>query len=126
VRCLLDTHALVWSLAKPGRLPKSVREIVEDPANDVFASAASAWEIGIKAALGKIQFPLAILDKAVSEAGFVELPVSLRHAMAIRDLPMHHRDPFDRLLVAQALREGLVLLTRDEVLSSYGVRTFWG
>jgi PIN domain nuclease of toxin-antitoxin system len=126
VRYLLDTHALIWALSEPSRLPTNVRTAIEDPRNDIHVSAASAWEIGIKAGLGKIDFPLESLEGAIGEAGFVELPVCVRHAVAIKELPSHHRDPFDRLLVAQAALDELVLVTRDRQLSAYNVRTLWG
>jgi len=126
MRCLLDTHALIWALSEAKKLPKNVRSMVEDPENEIFVSAASAWEIAIKSALGKIEFPLVDLGRAAAAAGLVELPVCLRHAVAVRDLPMHHRDPFDRILVVQALQENLYLVTHDPVLASYGVRTMWG
>ena len=125
MRYLLDTHALIWALSEPSRLPGSVMAIVEGDKNEIYASAASAWEISIKAGLGKIDFPLDALDDAVAAAGFIEMPVCVRHAVAIKSLPTHHRDPFDRLLIAQALLEGLILVTRDRQLGAYPVRIQW-
>ena len=115
----------MWALADPERLGAVAREALEDPAHEVFASAASIWEIAIKAGLGKIEFPLDALAPSMSAAGVTELPVSIRHATAVRDLPAHHRDPFDRMLVAQAIVEGLVLVSRDRQLGAYGVRIVW-
>ncbi|MBI5510860.1 MAG: type II toxin-antitoxin system VapC family toxin [Deltaproteobacteria bacterium] len=122
---LLDTHALIWALQEPKKLGKGARGALESGQNVVWVSAASAWEIAIKAGYGKIRFPLAALPEALGDAGFVELAVNLRHTIVVKDLPPIHRDPFDRLLVAQALEEGLVLITHDEALSAYQVRTLW-
>ena len=99
---LLDTHALLWALESPQRLPAGIRAAIEDTENDVFASAASAWEIAIKQSLGKLPVPRADLLGTLRRANLTELPVTLRHAQATRSLPLIHRDPFDRMLVAQA------------------------
>ena len=115
----------MWALSDPERLGRLARRVLEDPASEALASAASVWEIAIKASLGKIDFPLSELAPSLSAAGLGELPVDVRHATAVRHLPAHHRDPFDRMLVAQALVEGLVLVTRDRELGAYGVRTVW-
>jgi PIN domain nuclease of toxin-antitoxin system len=123
---LLDTHALIWALSDPDRLSDTARNAIEDPKNEIYVSAVSAWEIGIKAGLGKIEFPLDDLPSSMVDAGFSELPVSVRHAIAVKELPQHHRDPFDRLLIAQALQEGLVVVTRDSQLAAYPVKTLGG
>lgn len=121
MRLLLDTHILLWSLAAPERIGQSARAEIEDPANLVMFSAASIWEIAIKAALRRPDFdfdPYLVLSEA-AEIGFVELPISSRAAAMVRDLPPHHQDPFDRLLVAQALSEPAQLLTADSKLQPY-------
>ena len=122
MRLLLDTHLLLWAVAKSRRLPKEARRLLEDPANDVFFSAASVWEIVIKAALRKPDFAVDVplLLPALAEMGFVELPISGAHAERLATLPALHRDPFDRMLVAQSLAEPLVLLTNDGLLAGYG------
>ena len=126
MRLLLDTHALLWALATPARLPARTASAIRDPANAVFVSAASVWEIAIKAALGKLTADLDEVARTSIEVGFEELPVTLAHARRVRELPARHRDPFDRMLVAQALEEGLTIATRDVVIKEYGVPTHWG
>jgi PIN domain nuclease of toxin-antitoxin system len=118
---LLDTHLLIWALVQPDRLAAPLREILEDPGHEVLFSAASLWEIAIKAALGRADFKVApseILSAAL-ETGFAELPVRAAAALKVADLPLHHRDPFDRLLVAQALTEPARLYTADAALEPY-------
>ena len=122
MKILLDTHVLLWCLAAPERLRPSVRTQIEDPDNTVYASAASAWEIEIKAALGKLQAPADLADQ-LRLRRFIELPVHVRHVRALRTLPPLHRDPFDRLLVAQAIVDDLSLVTRDERVRAYPVRS---
>lgn len=121
MRLLLDTHALLWALDTPARLRPTTRAALEDPANTVLVSAASAWEISIKQALGRLEFPLARFDALLAEAGFTPLPINTAHAVTAGQLPPHHRDPFDRMLVAQALREDAVLVTDDAAMGPYGV-----
>ncbi len=122
MRILVDTHLLLWAAASSRRLPREARRLMEDRENEVFYSAASLWEIAIKASLRKADFKveLAMLRPALTEMGFVELPVSGAHAEKLGDLPHHHKDPFDRMLVAQSLSEPLVLLTNDAQLGGYG------
>jgi len=122
MRLLVDTHLLLWAAARSRRLPKEARLLLEEPANEVFFSAASLWEIVIKAALRKPDFKVdvTLLRPALSEMGFAELPVSGTHAERLASLPPIHKDPFDRMLVAQSLAEPLVLLTNDGVLADYG------
>ncbi len=118
---LLDTHVLLWALDAPERLPQDVVAQIEAPETTVYFSAASIWEIAIKTSLGKIDFhysPEAIAQ-AARETGFVELPVSAAHGAKVAHLPLHHRDPFDRLLVAQALLMPAQLLTADSALVPY-------
>jgi len=117
---LLDTHALLWWLADDPSLPATARSFVADTHNLVFLSAAVVWEIRIKQALGKLDIPVDF-HEALSREPFTELPISVEHAHAIADLPMHHRDPFDRILVAQAKVEGMTIVTRDPVFKKYGV-----
>lgn len=117
---LLDSHALLWALHDPRRLSaKTIREI-ENPARTVFYSAASAWEIELKASRGKLKLPDEWLSVA-EETGFRELPITAAEARASARLPWHHSDPFDRVLVAQALEHGLRIATRDSLIKPYGV-----
>ncbi len=118
---LLDSNVLFWLNSDPGRVPAGV--IAElDAAEAVYFSAASAWELAIKQSLGKLRMSGSI-SAFVERAGFLELAVTTKFAEAAAQLPMHHRDPFDRLIVAQAMSEGLVLITSDRRLASYGVKT---
>lgn len=118
---LLDTHTFVWW--DNDKLPKRVVARIRR-ADEVFVSAATAWEITIKSALGKIAVRAALAD-ALADYGFKELPISIAHAEAVRQLPNLHRDPFDRMLVAQASVEGLALVSSDEVLTGYPVQVVW-
>lgn len=122
MRLLLDTHVLLWWVEEDARLTDDVRSRLADPENTVVVSAVSAAEIAIKRAIGKLGGAPApvILD----EAGFDELPLTAGHATWLEGLPLHHRDPFDRMLVAQALAEGLVLVTVDEKVRQYDVPVF--
>ena len=126
-RILLDTHLLIWALDEFERLPAAVRDAIEDPDNDVVFSAVSIWEIAIKVHLGRIDFavrPDEIAAAAIA-TGFAELPLRWQAAAAIASLPMHHRDPFDRAIVAQAMTEPVNLYTVDQKLAPYSalVRT---
>ena len=117
---LLDTHALLWWLDDPALLSDEARGAIGDGRNVVFVSAAVAWEIAIKSGLGKLDAP-ADLESAMASNRFRPLPVTIAHALAVRDLPPHHRDPFDRLLIAQAIQEGLRLVSRDPEVKKYDV-----
>jgi len=120
---LLDTHVLLWALGSPDRLPPQAARALQDRENNVVVSAVSALEIAIKQSLGKIDLPGPAeewLEPAVREVGFEIIPVGFRDALRVRALPWHHRDPFDRLLVAQAMG-GYTLCTHDDRLSEYGV-----
>ena len=121
MRLLLDTHVLLWALGQPAKLPPAVRASLTDPENDVYVSAASTWEIAVKSALGKLHADLGEVARAAAATGFAELPVKVSHTVRLSGLPLHHRDTFDRVLVAQAAEEGLTLVTRDEALARYGV-----
>ena len=121
MRLLLDTHLLLWAVAEPDRLDSITRIALEDPENEVLFSAASIWEIAIKSRLGRPDFafrPQEIL-LAAQETGFVELPVRARATTLVADLPLHHRDPFDRLLIAQAISEPVRLYTTNSLLPPY-------
>jgi len=118
MRLLLDTHVFLWAIAGSPRLGTSARRAIE-AADQVFVSAASIWEIAIKARLGKIEADPDEYLAAIEQSGFAELPVRAVHAAEVARLPMHHTDPFDRLLVAQALVEPLRLLTADALLCKY-------
>lgn len=119
MRVLLDTHLLVWWFIDR-RIPQRATELIRDPANQLYASAASVWEVAIKAALGKIEVKPGALLAGLRDGGFQDLAVSSHHAAQVTLLPMHHRDPFDRLLVSQSLCESMSLLTDDRVLAAYG------
>ena len=119
MRLLLDTHILIW-WDQGARLAKKAGEAIR-AADQVYVSAASGWEIAIKASLGRLSTDRQVADVVV-ESGFEELPVRLEHAAGVQDLPWHHRDPFDRLLVAQARAESLTLVTRDRAFDSYAVK----
>ncbi|HEY1809878.1 MAG TPA: type II toxin-antitoxin system VapC family toxin [Acidobacteriaceae bacterium] len=118
---LLDTHVLLWTLADPDKVPGPMRRIIEDTRNRVWFSAASIWEIAIKHSLSKGDFPLepTTIWKAARETGFEELGVSAEHAVGVDTLPWLHRDPFDRLLVAQARAAGMKLLSLDNDVNAY-------
>ena len=125
MRLLLDTHALLWALAAPSRLPKGLRADLEAGNHDVFASSASTWEIAIKSGIAKIDADLDEVISASATTGFVELPIRMVHTARVRSLPSVHRDPFDRLLISQALEEGLTLVSRDAIFNEYQVPTLW-
>ncbi|MGH9113000.1 MAG: type II toxin-antitoxin system VapC family toxin [Acidimicrobiales bacterium] len=117
---LLDTHVLLWWLADDRRLVAAARDAIADPSTAVYVSAASAWEIAVKRALGKLKAP-PDLASAVAESGFDALAIAFDHAVAAGDLPRHHDDPFDRMLVAQAQAEHLTLATADHRIDPYDV-----
>ena len=118
---LLDTHILLWALDAPQRLPNDVLAQLESPNTTVYFSAASIWEIAIKTALGKIDFGYAPEDiaQAARDTGFIELAISAAHGARVAHFPLHHRDPFDRLLVAQAVLMPAQLITADAALAPY-------
>lgn len=119
MRLLLDTRVLLWWLADES-LTSEARDAIADQANLAVVSAASAWEISVKKALGKLAAP-DDLEHQVRAGGFSPLPISIAHALAAGQLPRHHDDPFDRMLIAQAFREGLTIVTRDKRFAEYGV-----
>ena len=121
MRLLLDTHLLLWALAEPERLGPALRGLIEDPENEVLFSAASIWEVAIKAGPGRIDFAVRPdeVARAAVVAGFAELPIRAEVAARVADLPPHHLDPFDRLLVAQAMAGPMRLYTADPLLPPY-------
>ena len=122
---LLDTHTLLWWLADDARLSARARDLISDPVNQVAVSAVSGWEIAIKQSLGKLDVdPNRVLEE-VQNNGFEQLHVSFKHGLAAGALPAHHRDPFDRMLIAQAQCERLRLLSIDGVFSGYDVEVVW-
>ena len=124
MRLLLDTHALIWTAAEPARLSDRAAAVIRDPDNDVYVSSVSGWEISIKRARGRLVFP--DIDQAMLDAlRLIELPVTLRHAAEVATLPDHHRDPFDRMLVAQARADHLTVVSRDRALDAYAVSLHW-
>ena len=120
MRYLLDTHALLWALGEPTALSPQTRDIIADPTNLIFVSVASLWECAIKASIGKLDLPDDFFD-AINETGYEVLPIQITHLTRYRSLPMHHRDPFDRILVAQAQAEALTLITRDPEIAKYQI-----
>ena len=118
---LLDSHAFLWWLAEDPKLGARARTAVADPSSTVYISAATVWELAIKAALGKLDLGGADLVEEIEANSFIELPMAARHALAAATLPRHHDDPFDRMLIAQARVEGLTLVTRDPAFGAYGV-----
>ena len=127
-RCLLDTHTFLWMCGEPARLGTAARERIDDPASELFLSVASVWEMAIKRSLGKLELPEALpafLEEQLAATRTNLLGVRAEHAVRVETLPWHHRDPFDRLLVAQAQFEGLPILSRDASLDAYPVRRLW-
>lgn len=120
-KLLLDTHALLWWLADHPRLGLKAKSLIAEPRNVVYVSAAILWEISIKKSLGKLS-ATENLDQVVEEEGFTKLPISCFHGDQAGLLPKHHKDPFDRMLIAQAQSEGLSIITNDEIFSSYSVQ----
>lgn len=118
MRVLIDTHVLLWSLAAPERLGAEVERALAEA--EVFVSAASLWEISIKVALGKLDARPREVLAAIEPAGFTLLDIRAEHAIGVAELPLHHRDPFDRLLIAQARSESLQFVTYDDALLAYG------
>lgn len=122
---LLDTHVLLWALAGDKRMRPAARRVIEDTANTVYVSAATAWEIAIKAGLGRVRIPPNVakwFPDELERSQFLALPITIPHALAVERLPRHHDDPFDRLLVAQAKTESLTLVTHDRNLRRYDVK----
>ena len=121
MRLLIDTHVFLWAVMNSARLAGAVRDCLADPANDLFVSAVSAWEIAIKAAHGRLDYPAADFEADARRIGAEPLDVTAAHGMAAGLLPRHHDDPFDRMLVAQARLEDMTLVTADGRLKDYGI-----
>lgn len=128
MRLLLDTHAFIWWLGEPEKLSPKALALLVDAGNDLLLSVASIWEMQIKIQLGKLKLTVSLSELVESHRqtnGMQVLPVELEHVLALDALPAHHKDPFDRLLVAQANVEGACLVSRDPVFSSYPVKLVW-
>jgi PIN domain nuclease of toxin-antitoxin system len=128
MRLLLDTHALIWFAENDSNLSAVARQALGDEANELSCSVASIWEMAIKVSLGKLKLGSSLepgFHQSLKENGFTILPVEYRHAAHVMSLPWHHRDPFDRLLVAQAVLEQMTLVSHDARLDEYGVRRIW-
>lgn len=121
MKLLLDTHLLLWAAGEPARLSRKARGLLVDPENELLFSAASLWEVSIKRGLGRVDFNVEprLLRRGLLDNGYSELPITSEHVVAIDTLPPIHKDPFDRVLVAQALVEGIMLLTSDSLLARY-------
>lgn len=128
MRFLLDTHSFLWWVRKDDRLSDTVREIISEERNEIFVSVASAWEISIKAGLGQLDIPRGperFITRHTELNDFAVLPIHLRHALGVYELPDIHRDPFDRILVAQSQAEDMPILTIDSEIALYPVETVW-
>lgn len=128
MKAILDTHAFLWWIADSPQLSERVRDLLGDGDNEILFSAASAWEIAVKCGLGKLDLaktPDKFIPEQLRANAFLPLPIELSHALCVYNLPLHHRDPFDRILVAQSILEGAPLVTRDEKLDLYDVETLW-
>lgn len=121
MKLLLDTHILLWAAAEPQRLSRAARALIKDPTNELLFSAVSIWEVAIKHSLGRKDFQVEsrLLRRALLDQDYIELALTGAHAASIDTLPPIHKDPFDRLLVAQAMAEGISLLTSDALLAKY-------
>jgi PIN domain nuclease of toxin-antitoxin system len=121
VKFLLDTHVLLWAAGQPDRLPAAARVLLADPKNELVFSSASLWEIAIKSGLGRDDFRVdaRLLRRGLLDNGYRELPITSEHAVAIDSLPPIHKDPFDRILIAQSMVEGIILLTTDPLVAQY-------
>jgi PIN domain nuclease of toxin-antitoxin system len=115
---LLDTHLFIWWLNNDRKLTKKARKIIEE-ADEVYVSSASIWEAAINIQLGKLEVDINLLVSSIEKEGFIELPISAKHAAKVNELTLHHRDPFDRILIAQAITEPLRFLTADSMLMQY-------
>ena len=129
MRVLLDTHAFVWWARNEAALSRRARATIAEGANECLFSIASAWEIAIKVSLGKLPIIHGRLEQVIPEQlaanGISMLPIEIGHVARVANLPFHHRDPFDRLLAAQALGEGIAIVSADKVFESYGVKRIW-
>lgn len=128
MKLLLDTHALLWFVLGDASLSATARQLIEDAANSKHVSPASYWELAIKISIGKyaLHEPYeTFMDRAIRQNGFQILPIEPRHTAALINLPFHHRDPFDRLMVAQAIVENLILVSADPAFDAYSIQRLW-
>jgi len=128
VRLLLDTHAFIWWIAGNPSLSATAQAAIDDSTNDVLVSAASAWEIATKHRIGKLPDAAALaadVEAAIADQGFAALPITIRHAQLAGSLPGRHRDPFDRMLIAQAILESATLLSNEAIFDAHGVNRLW-
>lgn len=128
MRVLLDTHAFLWWVLEDRRLSPVARDLIADPDTDVLVSPVSAWEIAIKAGDGRLDLPEPVrtyVPSRMAANNFFELPVTVSHAIRVADLPVIHRDPFDRLLIVQAQAEAIAIVTSDPAITRYDVETIW-
>lgn len=124
---LIDTHAVIWFITEDRQLPQKIKALIEDPENDCFVSIASLWEIGIKHSLGKLDLKVNLkkIFELIELSGLSVIPITTTHILTNTTLDFHHRDPFDRLLIAQAKSEGLTLVTKDEMFKEYNILQVW-
>jgi len=125
---LLDTHSLLWLVTDDPRLSDTARNTFLDTDNELLCSAVVGFEIAVKYSLGKLELaesPGTFIENRIRNNALTPFPITMAHAVRVADLPFHHRDPFDRLLIAQALEEDVPLLSADEILSAYGIRRIW-
>jgi PIN domain nuclease of toxin-antitoxin system len=129
LKALLDTYTFLWWIGDDRQLPQSTRDVISDGDNELYFSAASCWEIAIKAGLGRISLPerpeIFVADQLAAN-GIIGLPVQPAHALHVFSLPSHHRDPFDRMLVSQAQLEDMPIITSDSLIAQYDVKVIWG
>ena len=128
MKYLLDTGVWLWSLTEPERIHPRAHQLITEGREELYLSAASSWEISIKSALGKLRLPsppTRLVPESLAAQGIHPLPITHTHALGVSELPLHHKDPFDRLLIAQAQAEGMAILTADRSFGRYGVKVFW-
>jgi PIN domain nuclease of toxin-antitoxin system len=128
VRLLIDTHVLVWAMDDPTKLTPTATSALQDPANELLLSAATVWELAIKTGLGKLRLNLPYrqwMNLAIADLGLTVLPITVDYADAQANLPIHHGDPFDRLIIAQALTERIAVVSADVAFDPYGVPRLW-
>lgn len=128
MKLLLDSHTLIWAVDEPRRLGLTATRVLQDPNNDLFLSAGAVWEIAIKIGLGKLVLTLPFaqwIGQAIADLGLGLLHITIDHAQTYTRLPMHHRDPFDRLFVAQVIAEGALLVSSDPAFDAYGINRLW-
>ena len=120
MKLLIDSNALIWAVSRPAELTSAARQALQDPDNDRFVSIAAMWEIAIKISVGKLSLPDSV-PAALAIIGAEPLPIIPQHIVRVQNLPLHHRDPFDRMMIAQAIEDGLTIMTRDRHFRAYGV-----